>query len=78
MRKSDKYQKQFIDCLQKCTELRNDTSHSEIFSTNDSKILRKYGFALNNDTEFTELSKGLIFEMLELKENYQKELISKD
>ena len=78
LRKSDKYQKQFIDCLQKCTELRNDTSHSEIFSTNDSKILRKYGFALNNDTEFTELSKGLIFEMLELKENYQKELISKD
>ena len=70
--KSQEYKTQFVKCLRECTNIRNNTAHSEIFSAESLKCLRKFGFLPMADGEYNELTKGLMGEMLQLQEMYQK------
>ncbi len=66
------YKAQFVECLKKCTNIRNNTAHSELFSIEDLENLRKFGFRKKADGECEELTDGLLCEMLHLQDNHQK------
>ncbi len=70
--KSKEYKKQFIDCLKECTNIRNETAHSEPFTKDDFEKLRKYGFLPKADGKYNELKTGLLVEMLQIQKNVAK------